>query len=141
MKMSCLKGTTISFSCLKLAFPSYPSSFQNLPFRRTIKPLSAALQTSPATSPSTTKAEDQVARSHWKAAIDFKWIKDNKEAVAANIRNRNSDADLELVLQLYDRFFNLQKEGEEKGVYVPNCSANWFPESRKLRECAEKEMR
>ncbi|KAL1344651.1 hypothetical protein HN51_018519 [Arachis hypogaea] len=112
MKMSCLKGTTISFSCLKLAFPSYPSSFQNLPFRRTIKPLSAALQTSPATSPSTTKAEDQVARSHWKAAIDFKWIKDNKEAVAANIRNRNSDADLELVLQLYDRFFNLQKEVE-----------------------------
>ncbi|XP_057731549.1 serine--tRNA ligase, chloroplastic/mitochondrial-like isoform X1 [Arachis stenosperma] len=112
MKMSCLNGTTISLSCLKLAFPSYSSSFQNLPFRRTIKPLSAALQTSPATSPSTTKAEDQGARSHWKAAIDFKWIKDNKEAVAANIRNRNSDADLELVLQLYDHFFNLQKEVE-----------------------------
>ncbi|KAL1310108.1 hypothetical protein AAHE18_17G223800 [Arachis hypogaea] len=110
--MSCLNGTTISLSCLKLAFPSYSSSFQNLPFCRTIKPLSAALQTSPATSPSTTKAEDQGARSHWKAAIDFKWIKDNKEAVAANIRNRNSDADLELVLQLYDHFFNLQKEVE-----------------------------
>ncbi|KAL1317187.1 hypothetical protein HN51_069285 [Arachis hypogaea] len=112
MKMGCLNGTTISLSCLKLPFPSYPSSFQNVPFRRTIKPLSAALQTSPATSPSTTKAEDQGARSHWKAAIDFKWIKDNKEAVAANIRNRNSDVDLELVLQLYDHFFNLQKEVE-----------------------------
>lgn len=45
----------------------------------------------------------------WKATIDFKWIKDNKEAVAANIRNRNSDADLDLVLHLYDKMFNLQK--------------------------------
>ncbi|MED6155387.1 Serine--tRNA ligase, chloroplastic/mitochondrial [Stylosanthes scabra] len=115
MNMGCLNATTLS--CLKLAttfaFPSQPSSFHNLPFiRRAVKPLSAALQTSPATSPSTTKDHDQASRPQWKAAIDFKWIKDNKEAVAANIRNRNSDADLELVLQLYDNFFNLQKEVE-----------------------------
>jgi len=45
----------------------------------------------------------------WKATIDFKWIKDNKEAVAANLRNRNSDADLDLVLHLYDKMFTLQK--------------------------------
>lgn len=45
----------------------------------------------------------------WKAAIDFKWIRDNKEAVAQNIKNRNSIANLELVLELYDKMLNLQK--------------------------------
>lgn len=45
----------------------------------------------------------------WKAAIDFKWIRDNKEAVSANIRNRNSNANLELVLELYEKMLNVQK--------------------------------
>jgi len=45
----------------------------------------------------------------WKATIDFKWIKDNKEIVAVNIKNRNSDANLELILHLYDKLFILQK--------------------------------
>lgn len=45
----------------------------------------------------------------WKAAIDFKWIRDNKEAVSANIRNRNSNASLELVLELYEKMLNVQK--------------------------------
>lgn len=45
----------------------------------------------------------------WKAAIDFKWIRENKEAVAANIRNRNSNANLEAVIELYDKMSNLQK--------------------------------
>jgi hypothetical protein len=52
---------------------------------------------------------DQVAKPQWKAAIDFKWIRENKEAVAANIKNRNSIANLEAVLQLYDQMSNLQK--------------------------------
>ncbi|KAI3962494.1 hypothetical protein MKX01_021769 [Papaver californicum] len=46
----------------------------------------------------------------WKATIDFKWIRDNKDTVAFNIKSRNSVADLELVLDLYDRSLNLQKE-------------------------------
>ncbi|KAI3918136.1 hypothetical protein MKX01_041456 [Papaver californicum] len=45
----------------------------------------------------------------WKATIDFKWIRDNKDAVAFNIKSRNSVADLDLVLDLYDRSLNLQK--------------------------------
>lgn len=45
----------------------------------------------------------------WKAAIDFKWIRENKEAVAVNIKNRNSNANLELVLELYERLLNVQK--------------------------------
>jgi hypothetical protein len=47
----------------------------------------------------------------WKATIDFKWIRDNKDTVAANIQNRNSNANLELVLELYEKFLNLQKVG------------------------------
>lgn len=44
-----------------------------------------------------------------KAAIDFKWIRDNKEAVEINIKNRNSNADLEAVLRLYENMVTLQK--------------------------------
>uniref|UniRef100_M1A830 Seryl-tRNA synthetase n=1 Tax=Solanum tuberosum TaxID=4113 RepID=M1A830_SOLTU len=46
----------------------------------------------------------------WKAAIDFKWIRDNKESVAVNIKNRNSNANLEVVLELYEKLLNVQKE-------------------------------
>lgn len=52
---------------------------------------------------------DAVLKPQWKAAIDFKWIRDNKDAVAANIRNRNSNANLELVIELYEKMSNLQK--------------------------------
>lgn len=45
----------------------------------------------------------------WKAAIDFKWIRDNKDMVVANIKSRNSNANLELVLELYEKFLNLKK--------------------------------
>lgn len=45
----------------------------------------------------------------WKAVIDFKWIRDNKEAVAANIKNRYSNANLELVIELYDKLMSVQK--------------------------------
>ena len=45
----------------------------------------------------------------WKASIDFNWIKDNKDAVATSIRNRNSNANLDLVLELYSKMLDLQK--------------------------------
>lgn len=45
----------------------------------------------------------------WKASIDFKWIRDNKEAVALNIKNRNSNSNLELVIELYEKLLNVQK--------------------------------
>ena len=48
-------------------------------------------------------------KTQWKAAIDFKWIRDNKDAVAANIMNRKSTANLDLVLELYDKMLALQK--------------------------------
>ncbi|KAG2558725.1 serine--tRNA ligase, chloroplastic/mitochondrial-like isoform X1 [Panicum virgatum] len=53
-----------------------------------------------------------VVRPQWKAAIDFKWIRDNRDAVADNIRSRNSAANLDLVLELYDQYLALQKEVE-----------------------------
>ncbi|KAI4303528.1 hypothetical protein MLD38_039142 [Melastoma candidum] len=53
------------------------------------------------------------AKGRWKAAIDFKWMRDNREAVAANIRNRNFAVDLDLVLRLYAETLDLQKEVEQ----------------------------
>ncbi|KAK8642758.1 hypothetical protein V6N13_012090 [Hibiscus sabdariffa] len=76
------------------------------PFSVLIRALSAqALAAAPAAEIS----DNQVVKPQWKAAIDFKWIRDNKEAVAANIKNRNSNANLEIVLGLYDKMLNLQK--------------------------------
>lgn len=56
-------------------------------------------------------------KQQWKAAIDFKWIRDNKDTVSANIRNRNSNANLELVLQLYDKMLHVQKVNHLLLVY------------------------
>jgi len=50
-----------------------------------------------------------VVKPQWKAAIDFKWIRDNKDAVALNIKNRNSNANLELVLELHEKMLAVQK--------------------------------
>lgn len=59
-----------------------------------------------------TQASDSSARPQWKASIDFKWIRDNKEAIGTNIKNRNSNADLGAVIELYENMVNLQKEVE-----------------------------
>lgn len=40
----------------------------------------------------------------WKASIDFKYIRDNKEAVRLNAVNRNSSADIDKVCSLYESF-------------------------------------
>lgn len=45
----------------------------------------------------------------WKAAIDFKWIRENKDLVAENIKKRNASADLDLVLELYENMCAVQK--------------------------------
>ncbi len=45
----------------------------------------------------------------WRASIDFKWIRENKDAVAANIRNRKSAGDVELVVELYEQSVNLSQ--------------------------------
>jgi seryl-tRNA synthetase len=55
----------------------------------------------------------------WKAAVDFKWIRDNRDAVAANIQNRSSAANLGLVLQLYDEYLALQKVRGFSVSYLP----------------------
>lgn len=72
--------------------------------------------------------------SQWKAVIDFKWIRDNKEAVAANIKNRYSNANLELVIELYDKLMSVQKEVErlraERNIVANKMKAKLEPSER-----------
>ncbi|KAK2659804.1 hypothetical protein Ddye_006337 [Dipteronia dyeriana] len=82
----------------------------------------------------------------WKASIDFKWLRDNKEAVSANIINRSSNANLELVLQLYEKMLNVQKEVERlrgernvvankmKGKLEPSERQKLIEEGKNLKE-------
>ncbi|GMY28782.1 serine--tRNA ligase, chloroplastic/mitochondrial isoform X1 [Fagus crenata] len=92
-----------------------------------VRALSAApaIQTAP---------DEKAVKLQWKAAIDFKWIRENKEAVAANIKKRNSNASLEMVLQLYDKMTNLQKEVErlrgERNVVANKMKGKLEPAER-----------
>ncbi|ESW08268.1 hypothetical protein PHAVU_009G032700 [Phaseolus vulgaris] len=145
---SCSNHTTLklasipTFSSPLFPFKNPTFSFHKSPLPRPINALSSAIvQTT------TTKApQDQGVKPQWKATIDFKWIKDNKEAVAANLRNRNSDADLDLVLHLYDKMFTLQKEVERvrgernavanrmKGKLDPSERQRLIEEGKNLKE-------
>ncbi|XP_065620594.1 serine--tRNA ligase, chloroplastic/mitochondrial-like [Quercus suber] len=77
---------------------------------------------------------DEAVKAQWKAAIDFKWIRENKEAVALNIEKRNSNANLETVLQLYDKMTHLQKEVErlrgERNVVANKMKGKLEPAER-----------
>ncbi|KAG0500613.1 hypothetical protein HPP92_000685 [Vanilla planifolia] len=82
----------------------------------------------------------------WRAAIDFKWIRDNKHLVAVNIENRNSAANLELVLGLYEQYCSLQQEVERlreernviaskmKGKLEPSVRQDLIDEGKSLKD-------
>ncbi|GFY85864.1 seryl-tRNA synthetase [Actinidia rufa] len=158
----CLGGTT--FQTLKLAaIPSSSSILRPLsktitldhlllprlpsPRRRSISLLARALSAAPAiqTTPPTIP-DEKVVKPQWKAAIDFKWIRDNKAAVADNIKNRKSNANLELVLELYERLLSVQKEVERlraernvvankmKGKLEPSERQKLIEEGKNLKE-------
>ncbi|KAF8380801.1 hypothetical protein HHK36_028295 [Tetracentron sinense] len=143
---------TLSLS-LTLDLPSHHHSFQRplLPF------LARALSVSSLQSSSTVKQDEKglslslslqlhSEKPQWRAAIDFKWIRDNKNDVAANINNRKSNADLELVLELYERLSTLQKEVERlrgernavankmKGKLEPSERQKLIDEGKNLKE-------
>ncbi|KMT19805.1 hypothetical protein BVRB_1g008570 [Beta vulgaris subsp. vulgaris] len=91
-------------------------------------------------------SSDTGLKTQWKAAIDFKWIRDNKDAVADNIKIRNSTANLELVLELYDKMLSVQKEVEQlrgerntvankmKGKLEPSERQKLIEEGKNLKE-------
>ena len=49
-------------------------------------------------------------RPAFKASLDFRFIRDNYEAVAQNVKDRNSTADPKRVLQLYDEWRSLEDQ-------------------------------
>lgn len=165
MRLGCCLGGA-ALHTLKLAALPSPSSF---PTSRSVlapllcspraalrfSPLARALSSAPAVQPAApasskdaTKAtsDGPLAKPQWNASIDFKWIRDNKDAVATNIRNRNSNADLELVLELYAKMLDLQKEVERlrgernvvankmKGKLEPSERQKLIEEGKNLKE-------
>lgn len=116
-----------------------------LPYIRASAPTVQQQQQQQATAPLQQEKVD-VSRPQWKAAIDFKWIRDNRDAVAANIQYRNSSANLDLVLQLYDQLCSLQKEVEQlradrnvvankmKGKLEPSLRQALVEEGKNLKE-------
>ncbi|KAI8550335.1 hypothetical protein RHMOL_Rhmol06G0097400 [Rhododendron molle] len=110
--------------------------------------LPRALSAAPAFQPTPSPIPgDTVVKPQWKAAIDFKWIRDNKAAVAVNVKNRNSNANLELVLDLYERMLNVQKQEVEglraernvvankmKGKLEPSERQKLIEEGKNLKE-------
>ncbi|GMH31382.1 hypothetical protein Nepgr_033225 [Nepenthes gracilis] len=107
-------------------------------------PSLSTLQSTPTAAVASTS--DKVGKPQWKAAIDFKWIRDNREDVAANIKNRNSNANLELVLELYEKMLSVQREVEQlrgernvvanqmKGKLEPSQRQKLIEEGKNLKE-------
>ncbi|KAL2893721.1 Serine--tRNA ligase chloroplastic/mitochondrial [Bienertia sinuspersici] len=139
----CLGGAT--FHTLRMAAIPSPSLFRpllNTPllprhsklltFPSLLRPFS--ISSSATQSTSTIAPSDAGLKNQWKAAIDFKWIRDNKDAVAVNIKNRKSIANLELVLELYDKMLSLQKEVEhlrgERNTVANRMKAKLEPSER-----------
>lgn len=52
---------------------------------------------------------DESPKQTWKASIDFKFIRENKEAIATNIKNRKCGGDVEQVVQLYEQSVSLNQ--------------------------------
>ncbi|CAI5958787.1 unnamed protein product [Closterium sp. NIES-65] len=46
----------------------------------------------------------------WKASIDFKWVRENRDLMEANVKERQSNADVALVVELYEDFVSKNLE-------------------------------
>ncbi|CAA3016819.1 serine--tRNA ligase, chloroplastic mitochondrial isoform X1 [Olea europaea subsp. europaea] len=130
-------SSTLKFSPISILRPISQSTKN--PLRRSlllVRALSADAAAGTTTiAPDTTPDDFRVAKApQWKAAIDFKWIRENKEAVAANVKNRNSNANIDLVVELYDKLMNVQKEVEglraERNVVANRMKGKLEPSER-----------
>ncbi|CAM6091028.1 unnamed protein product [Calypogeia fissa] len=81
---------------------------------RTFSASAAAAETVTSESSSTTgtasQVSDAIERPSWRASIDFKWIRENKDEIAANIAHRKSGGDVEAVVELYEQSVQLTQE-------------------------------
>ena len=72
----------------------------------------------------------------FRAFIDFRFVRDTVEAVAANCRNRLSTADPHLVAQLYEEYVKAQQETDRlRAARNENSSAMKVGRRRRCRQC------
>ncbi|CAA2961224.1 serine--tRNA ligase, chloroplastic/mitochondrial isoform X1 [Olea europaea var. sylvestris] len=127
-------SSTLKLSPLSILRPISQST--KIPLRRSLLVRALSAATVPTTIASAITPDDYrvVKAPQWKAAIDFKWIRENKEAVAANVKNRNFNANIDLVVELYDKLMNVQKEVEglraERNVVANRMKGKLEPSER-----------
>eukprot|EP00250_Pteridium_aquilinum_P006984 c16791_g1_i1 orf=357-1952(-) len=104
-----------------------------------------AIETTSASSPPATPGLSEPAPT-WRASLDFKWIRENKDAIARNVQNRNTSADVDLVVQLYDKSIALGYEVEKlradrnrvansmKGKLEPEKRIELVEEGKRLKD-------
>lgn len=73
-------------------------------------------------------------RAAWKASIDFKYIRDNQEAVKQNCIDRNANADVDRVVELYEAFM------QRNSVRYCACLVTCLLQSRRLNTLSQCEF-
>ncbi|GJP32913.1 hypothetical protein CLOM_g17496 [Closterium sp. NIES-68] len=69
-----------------------------------------AKEVSPPTQSDDGAAKPAAAPATWKASIDFKWIRENRDLVEVNVKERQSNADVDRVVELYEDFVSKNLE-------------------------------
>ncbi|XP_050215339.1 serine--tRNA ligase, chloroplastic/mitochondrial [Mercurialis annua] len=137
---------TLTLGSLPLRFSISNNRHQTRPFLSILSRALSATATAQEAATTPENVDTKGMKPQWKAAIDFKWLRDNEDAVALNIKNRNSNANLELVLHLYDKMLAVQKEVERlrgernavankmKGKLEPSERQKLIQEGKNLKE-------
>jgi len=93
-----------------------------------------------------TAIEQDTKESTWKAFVDFKYIKENAEAVQANAIARKANCDVAKVVELYDKYVECKQRADDKraernasaakmkGKLEPDVRAALIEEGKKLKD-------
>ena len=91
----------------------WPSSLQAKPIISSRAASASAAPVVDAPDASTSQQGAPAEGPAYRAFVDFKFVRDNVDAVAANCRNRLSNGDPQLVARLYEEYVSAQQETDK----------------------------